>query len=233
MNKWLLIFLLSACGACTSDEIIRENKAGFTNIYKNILFRNSDKKYQSIPHSKVNYNKSWLSKYNQPIIALSSPDTTKKATLVALGNNKEKLTWVSADGISLSFKDGILIATRGYSQDLIAIKNSATSKMFGKKQLKYKKVYRYLNGENAYQDFRFSCTISPLKNYKTSILEIELIVTRYLESCKAGNQNHVNRFYVLPNTNIVLKSEQWVSPNNGSIVVHNYYNFQNDIISQL
>ena len=35
-----------------------------------------------------------------------------------------KLTWVSADGISVSFDNGILIATRGYSQDLMESQHS-------------------------------------------------------------------------------------------------------------
>ena len=42
------------------------------------------------------------------------------ATLVALRKSTmNNLTWVSADGISVSFLNGILIATRGYSQDLM------------------------------------------------------------------------------------------------------------------
>ena len=50
---------------------------------------------------------------------MHSEDDGEAATLVALGNYKEKLTWVSADGISISFANGILIATKGYSQDLM------------------------------------------------------------------------------------------------------------------
>ena len=59
------------------------------------------------------------SQFKQPIVLLSSSDGKRQATLVALGNYKNKLTWVSTDGISVSFEDGVLIATRGYSQDLM------------------------------------------------------------------------------------------------------------------
>ena len=54
-----------------------------------------------------------------------------KATLVALGNNKEKLTCVSADVISLTYDQGILIATRGYSQDLLSLKYLNPTDLFG------------------------------------------------------------------------------------------------------
>ena len=57
-------------------------------------------------------------------------DGKNAATLVVLGNYQNKLTWVSSDGISISFEDGILIATRGYSQDLIEAQHEDLDKLF-------------------------------------------------------------------------------------------------------
>ena len=71
-----------------------------------------------------------MSRFNQPIILISSEDMRVQATLVALGNNQEKLTWVSADGISFTFDNGILIATRGYTQDLMALRHKTLKTMF-------------------------------------------------------------------------------------------------------
>ena len=115
MRIWLLLITLFLCFACTNDTIIQKNKAGFTDIYRNILLRGLNTNDEKVSASKTRYNKKWLSKFNQPIIGLSSPRKTEKATLVML-EIKIKLTWVSADGISVSFANGILIATRGYSR---------------------------------------------------------------------------------------------------------------------
>ena len=100
----------------------------------------------------------WLSRFNQPIILISSLDKTNEATLVALGNNEEKLTWVSADGISLSYDNGVLIATRGYSQDLLSLKYKKPVDLFSVSSIEYDKVHRYLSGENKYNDIHFKCT---------------------------------------------------------------------------
>ena len=145
--------------ACTNDAVFQKDKAGFTNIYKNILSRTLDLKEEKPIPSKTVYNKDWLSKYNQPIIALSSPNRTDRATLVALGNQKGKLTWVSADGISVSFEEGILIATRGYSQDLIESRHSNLGNLFNLINKNHSKTFRYLNGQNEYIEMKFSCTI--------------------------------------------------------------------------
>ena len=156
-------------------------------------------------------------------------DSEKTATLVALGNYKNRLTWVSADGISVSFFNGILIATRGYSQDLMESKNNGLDTLFSKNTKKRLKKYRYLNGENQYTDLNFICSVVAKKNTPSYFLDIKLETTKFTETCKAGTTSHANEYYVLPNTSIVLKSKQWISEANGSIFIYNYYAFQNNL----
>ena len=81
------------------------------------------------------------------------------------GNYKNKLTWVSTDGISVSFEDGVLIATRGYSQDLMESNHENLNNLLNLSSKTRNKTYRYLNGQNEYEDIKFSCSISVKKNY--------------------------------------------------------------------
>ena len=62
-----------------------------------------------------------------------------------------------------------------------------------------------------------------------SLLDLTLNTTKFTESCKSGPSQHTNIYYVLPNTNIVLKSQQWISETNGYIDIYNYYAFQSNI----
>merc|ERR1712093_210164 len=109
------------------------------------------------PKGQEVHNKKWLSHFKQPIIMISSEDKKTQATLVLLGNNNEKLTWVSADGISLSFYNGVLISSRGFAQDLMALNHPFIEKPFEKIGKEYQKTYRYINGENDYNDIEFTC----------------------------------------------------------------------------
>jgi hypothetical protein len=115
MIKKILLFLSLFGISCTSDDILRSEKTSFYNIYKDIIIRDTSSTEKLRKNQKKIYDRAWLSKFNQPIIVLSSSDGKTGATLVALGNYQNRLTWVSADGISVSFLNGILIATRGYS----------------------------------------------------------------------------------------------------------------------
>ncbi len=226
-----ILFLISLCGiSCTSDEIIRSEKTAFLKIYKDILV--SDPAIDSSKKTtmeKQSYDKAWLSKFNQPIILLSSLDGQNTASLVALGSYENKLTWVSADGISVSFLNGVLIATRGYSEDLIESQQNDINNLFTRNTNTRSKKYRYIDGENQYRELSFYCSVVAEADIPAVFLDITLETTKFTENCQSGAIKHSNEYYVLPNSNIILKSKQWISEANGSILIYNYYAFQNNL----
>ena len=184
------VFLLGL--SCSSDKIISTEKESFYKIYKDIVVKKSTpSQAKQIKEGKV-YDKAWLSNFNQPIILLSSLDGKNTATLVALGNYKNKLTWVSADGISVSFLNGILIATRGYSQDLMESQNNGLDTLFSSNTKKHLKEYRYLNCENQYRKLTFTCSVEAKKNTPSYFLDIGFETTKFTETCKAGTTSHAN-----------------------------------------
>ena len=215
--------------SCSSDSIVRSEKTSFYNIYKNIIVREPTVTLTKERNKKV-YDRVWLSKFKQPIILLSSLNGKNNATLVALGNNNNKLTWVSSDGISVSFANGILIATRGYSQDLMEAKYNKLENLFTKNTKNHSKTLRYLDGQNDYTEISFLCSLSAEMNTASSFLDLTIETTKFTENCKSKSTHHTNEYYILPNTNIVLKSKQWISEKNGSIIIYNYYAFQNNLM---
>ena len=228
MRKFLVLLSL-ICLSCSSDSIVRSEKTSFYKVYEGIIKTNLNSTSSKDVKQKTLYDKAWLSKFRQPIILLSSLDGKNNATLVSLGSYENKLTWVSSDGISLSFLNGILIATRGYSQDLMESQQNGLDTLFTKNTKKRLKKYRYLSSENRYEELIFTCSVVEKKNIPSSFLSITLETTKFTEICKASATSHTNEYYVLPNTSIILKSKQWISEANGSIIIYNYYAFQNNL----
>ncbi len=226
MKKLFMLFLIPFLLSCSSDEIIKSERKDFFSIYRNLIGGDTNKTSNKNQLAQQNKTSKWLSKFNQPIILISSENEKVQATLVALGNNQEKLTWVSADGISFTFDNGILIATRGNTQDLMALRHKTLKTMFNKTHKDYNKTHRYLNGENDYDDISFTCKLSKEVNYNLKILEHTIMADKFTESCNSSTYSYDNEYYVLPKTNIVLKSKQWISPSNKSFFCYNYYAFQ-------
>ena len=217
-----LLFLTT----CSSDDIVRKEKNELLGIFRNITKAINSRPKEKTKVAEIKKTGLWLSKFNQPIILVSSLDKTNEATLVALGNNEEKLTWVSADGISVSYDNGVLIATRGYSQDLLSLKYRNPAKLFSSSSIEYDKVHRYLSGENEYYDIHFKCRGIKKFSKPTQILEYNLSVDTFVEKCDHGFYNYVNEYDLLAGTTIVLRSKQWISPANKSFLTYNYYAFQ-------
>ena len=102
--------------------------------------------------------------------------------------------------------------------------------LFTRSKKNRSKTYRYLDGQNEYKEFNFSCSVTVQPNTISSFLDLTLNTTKFTEACKDGITYHTNEYYVLPDTNIVLRSKQWISEANGYIIIHNYYAFQNNVV---
>ena len=90
IRKLLFLFTL-LCVSCSSDSIISSEKTSFYKVYKDIIYSRGYSTSSKDKKEKTVYNKAWLSKFNQPIILLSSLDGKNNATLVARGSAQTEL----------------------------------------------------------------------------------------------------------------------------------------------
>jgi len=222
----LLILFIIIIPSCSSDKITTAEKNEYFGIYKNLIskiFSDETELLKPLTPKKTNQ---WLSEFKQPVILISSVDEKNQATLVALGNNKEKLTWVSSDGISLTFDQGVLIATRGYSQDLLSLKYLNPIGLFGSKNIRYKKVHRYLTGDNKYNEIDFQCLGKRGQSKPVLFLEYKITIDKFVEDCVSDQHSYKNEYDLLSGTSVVIKSKQWISPTNKYFKTYNLYAFQ-------
>ncbi len=221
-----IILFITFLSACTSDDVVKSEKEELWGIFKKITNRSISKDKNVTQSSAFPNSKKWLEQFKQPIILTSSTDKKNQATLVSLGNNEERLTWVSSDGISLSYDDGVLIATRGYSQDLLSLRYKKPKKIFSSSYLEYDKTHRYLNGENRYNEIHFKCTGKKMALRSIEIVEYTLMVDRYVETCVSAKHKYINEYDLLSGTTVVIKSKQWISPINRYFLTYNLYALQ-------
>ncbi len=222
----LTILFMTFLSACASDNLVKSEKKELWGIFKNITNKSISESTVIRQSSAFPHTKKWLKNFNQPIILTSSVDKKNQATLIALGNNEERLTWVSSDGISLSYDRGVLIATRGYSQDLLSLKYEKPKKIFSSNNLQYNKIHRYLNGENRYDELKFECTGNKMAPRSIEIVQYSLLVDRYVETCINNYHRYKNEYDLLHGTTVVVSSKQWISPVNSYFLTYNLYAFQ-------
>ncbi len=225
-TKVLFIFFITILASCSSDKIITTEKNEYVGIFRNVIRHSFPDKNNLIKPEVSKKTSQWLSRFKQPVILISSLDDKNQATLVALGNNEEKLTWVSSDGISLTFDQGVLIATRGYSQDLLSLKYLNATNLFKSRNIEYKKVHRYLTSDNKYNDVDFQCFGKRGQSKPVIFLEYKINMDKFVEDCVNDQHSYKNEYLLLSGTSVVIKSKQWISPTNKYFKTYNLYAFQ-------
>ena len=226
MSIRILLILFIIIPSCSSDKITTAEKNEYFGIYKNLISQIFSDETELLKPPVLKKTNQWLSEFKQPVILISSLDEKNQATLVALGNNREKLTWVSSDGISLTFDQGVLIATRGYSQDLLSLKYFNPVGLFGSKKIRYKRVHRYLTGDNKYDDIVFQCIGKRGKPKPVLFLEYKITIDKFDEDCVSDQHSYKNEYDLLSGTSVVIESKQWISPTNKYFRTYNLYAFQ-------
>lgn len=144
-------------------------------------------------------------------VQIASRGATALVSRVAVNNDVE--TWRSVDNISLSFRDGVLVASRGLGFDLMAADPQGTITAFaGQTDGVYRRQMRYLTGEHHSAYLTAGCSMTT-----TGIESVDGIsLVRSEERCQAGRHVFTNIFW-RDQSNHVRRSTQWLSPEIGYI----------------
>ncbi len=155
-----------------------------------------------------------LDQVETPLMAarLTGPGTF--ATLIPVGVNGDVVTWRSADEITLSLNQGVIVATRGLGQDLMAADVADTLRMIDSETGNYTRIHTYLDGEYQTQFHAFTCRNETRTADQIEIVEQRHQTLRIEESCFAPEQHIANTYWV-DSGGTVWKSKQWVSPSLG------------------
>jgi len=147
-----------------------------------------------------------------PLLNVTLLERGTQAALEQSGTNGSVTTWVSSDGISVSLDRGVLVATRGLGDDLMAASARPTLDALAGKPDEYRREYRFLSAENhpAYQ--LMGCTMEP---HGSETLTGKRLM-RYDETCRTFSEQHINSYWTDGSGEIVV-SRQWISPLIGAL----------------
>ena len=142
------------------------------------------------------------------------------ALLVPAGKNGNKITWVSTDGLSLTFEEGVLIATRGFGDDLMGadLKGAISSLRGGGNHLR---TLDFLNGLDQIERRTFQCTTTATGSETLTIVERNYQTTVLEETCVDGDFSFKNTYW-RDRDGVIWQSRQWISVQTGYLGYKRY-----------
>lgn len=166
---------------------------------------------RSMPDVRNQITRTQLDTVQQPLIFVELDTLGTAASLVQGGRNGDVVTWLTADRVGLSYRDGLIVATRGLGQDLISADVSGTARALAGGAGRYHtRLHSYLDGTHQTRYRTFRCLITDRRPETIEIFDRSHATTRVEETCYSTDLQVVNRYWT--GGGVMWKSQQWVSP---------------------
>ncbi|RBI67862.1 hypothetical protein DQW77_17250 [Roseovarius sp. TE539] len=151
-------------------------------------------------------------------LRVTLPATGAEATLAPVARNRNATVWQTLDGITLTFREGVLAQTRGLGQDVMTSDVTNTLAMLrGAPGDGYYPQFRsYLDGEDRTVFRTYQCRRTGRTDRQVTIDQTPLRLHRIEETCTSPRTRFTN-IYWLDGNGTVMKSRQWINPSIGAM----------------
>jgi hypothetical protein len=161
-----------------------------------------------------------IREYGQPVILVEAPAIPAEATLRPLAQNGPNRTWITADGVTLTFRNGVVVATRGLGEDLMSADTAAAEAALGNRRAgPAVRTHWRLDGDHRQVRIRYDCEFVAEGSETIEIIEERHATVRFREICRSGESWIENRYWIGARDGVVWRSRQWVSPKVGYLAI--------------
>jgi len=126
------------------------------------------------------------------------------------GQNGSKVTWLSVDGLSLTLDGGLLVATRGFGDDLMGADVAAALRSLNGGG-NHMRTLEFLDGLDQIERQVFECSTVATGLETITIVERSYATTVLEENCVGENATFKNTYWRDAN-GVIWQARQWISP---------------------
>lgn len=149
-------------------------------------------------------------------MVLNAYNGTLVAALAAAGSNGNRITWISADGLSVTTQNGVMVATRGFPRDLMAADISGTMQALIAGGGSATRVQETLSDTDQIVTQRFACTVASQGRETIGILGRQIGTEVFAEECQSDRLAFTNRYWI-DDAGKMVRSLQAIAPEAGYI----------------
>lgn len=159
-----------------------------------------------------------LERAQAPVLLAEVPEAGLAATLVLAGSRDGVETWRTGDNQTLSFRDGVLVATRGLGDDLMSADVSGTlAALRGGAREGYPRLLTYLDGEDRTLFRAMICSMSAPESATVEGIGAVYATWLSVETCHTTGLSVTNRYWQ-DSDGTMRRATQWVGPGLGMLV---------------
>lgn len=196
--------ILAGCGNIQDDDsVIGQIRAGLA------AQKQTASPAPDIAALRARFTPEIMAQIGGPILIVQIPSRDAVAVLTRVGTNNDVDTFLTPDGITISLRNGMVVATRGLGFDLMTANVTEPLMAVTGTGDTAVRVHRYLDGENQIVAQSFGCA------YAVTALR------QVTETCTSASDDFENIFVMDARGNIAT-SRQWISPQIGAVLIERY-----------
>ena len=163
-----------------------------------------------VPNLRGTITRAQLDTVATPLLLAEITGRAAQATLVPWGENGGVVTWRTADNVSLSFADGVAVATRGLGDDLMSADVTGTVQAIAAGAgAEYPRHHSYMDGENQIAFRSFNCQMGASQPEQLNSFGTPRRVSRLYETCHSLEETIENTYWV-GSDGTMWRSRQWL-----------------------
>ncbi len=151
-----------------------------------------------------------LQEGGQPVMAVTDRSLGLATFMVPLGQNAGVVTWANPEYQTLALRDGVILATRGFGNDLMSAE-APTAQQLRQGSGSTRRVHYVLDGADQTQTQIYTCQLSVSNNETIAVLGLTYISEKVLEVCEGAAGGFTN-LYWFDKSGIIRQSQQVREP---------------------
>lgn len=204
---------LSACGSDTDETL---SARSFQAVVQSAVRSGRRSGPAAPPEAQLGLTRAILQS-NQINASLVTIERAGASALMApIAANRGIQTWASQDAKTLSFRDGILVATRGLGDDLMTASVPSPAQIAAGGS--WNRVHVTLDGEDRPQRHRYSCTAATVGPARIEIVERSYATRLVRETCRGADGGFENEYWFQTGSDL-RQSRQWIGRSLGHVAI--------------
>lgn len=208
---------LSACGNTFSDA----GDADYRTPLKMLIARLSGKETASqlanLTPTQVLALRQALETDGQPIYRVTMADLKYDALMAPYGMNGSVQTWASMFYETVSLRQGMVVATRGFANDIMSAE-APTESQVARGVGQVQRRFFYLDGADQTVSAQYDCTLVAGGPQQITVLGKAYATRTVTEHCTGASGQFFNTYW-FDQRQILRQSQQWVAPKTGAVLL--------------
>lgn len=151
-----------------------------------------------------------LAGFNTPMLMAEVKTANVLLYLVPFGQNGAVETWTTSDDRTLSFRDGVLVATRGLGPDIMQADVPSRAHLASGAG-RHGRAYYYLDGNDKIRRQSWSCILSDRGGEAITVVGVQHMTRHVVETC-TGDGGEITNEYWFESGGFVRKSKELIMP---------------------